>query len=299
MRVFRQTEDVVRDDVNARFADFFQRHEDLILVEALVDVIANGFVGCFDPERQPPEAGPAKLVQHAVPDRVDARIRPDIEVVSPLDHPVADRLDVTGIEHEHLVSNFQVADAVLRDQRVDLGEDCGRAPHAIAVHRLACCRGLVSRSERRLDAAERAVIRAAERRVNRAVWLAIHVPEAMPVVRAIPVHGQKVPGQPGHLRVELSEQRTGCVETCRAAFVAISEPADLIEPRRRCAQCLDEVHERVQPFPCRDKIRRFFYERALGQRRDVASHEDQRMIGKKVLDRGRRSPGCRHVLRRC
>ena len=122
--VLGQAEDVVADHVDARalrtwsidFVDFF-------LIEALVDVGSHAVLRRFDAERQPVEAGLLQLVQHAILDRVDAGIGPDIQVVAALDDPVADAQDVPALR-----TNISSAILMLRtpysiDQDVDLADD--------------------------------------------------------------------------------------------------------------------------------------------------------------------------------
>ena len=87
--------------------------------------------------------------------------------------PVADAEDVPAVQDEHLVGDLDVADAVAVDQHVDLLDDGVGAPVAVAVGRLAHAAGLLAALERGLDAAERAVVGTAERRVERGVGLAV------------------------------------------------------------------------------------------------------------------------------
>ena len=58
---------------------------DLFDLVALVDVGQHAIVGRLDAERQPVEAGALELLEHVVLHRVDARVRPDVQVVAALD----------------------------------------------------------------------------------------------------------------------------------------------------------------------------------------------------------------------
>src|SRR5204862_1839542 len=98
---------------------------------------------------------------------------------------IADSEDVARVEHEHLVSDFDVAHAVRVDQSIDLLDDAIDAPESIAVDALLQPQHPLASLERRLDAAERALVGAPERRVNRRIRLARTAAETVPVVRAV------------------------------------------------------------------------------------------------------------------
>ena len=63
---------------------------DLLDLVALVDVAQHAIAGGFDAEGEPVEASPLQLVEHAVFHGVDPRIRPDVQIVAPLDDQIAD-----------------------------------------------------------------------------------------------------------------------------------------------------------------------------------------------------------------
>ena len=105
---------------------------------------------------------------------------------------------MTLVQDEHLVGNLDVPYAVRVDEKINFLDDALRAPEPVAVHgAVQPCR-LFALLERRLNTTERAVIRAAERRVDRRVGLPLQMAEAVPVVRAVLAHGQQVPGDAGH-----------------------------------------------------------------------------------------------------
>src|SRR6185295_11378766 len=86
------------------------------LLGAVADVLAPG----LDPEREPVDARALELLEELVLHRVDARVRPDVEVVAALDDEVADPEDVALVEHEHLVEDLDIANLVFLDEKIDL-----------------------------------------------------------------------------------------------------------------------------------------------------------------------------------
>ena len=103
---------------------------------SLVHRDQDALIGRLDAEREPVEPGVLQLVEHALLDGIDPRVRPDVQPVVALDQQIADAEHVPGVEDEHLVGELDVADAVPVDEEVDLLDDARRAPEAVAVDRL-------------------------------------------------------------------------------------------------------------------------------------------------------------------
>ena len=104
---------------------------------------------------------------------------------------------VTFVEHEHLVDDLVGLDAVGVVQVVDFRRHRLRAAHAVAVG-----------AERRVDAAERALIRTAQRGVDRGVGLPrFQIAEALPVVGPVFLHRQQIPDVAVQVLVEILDQR--------------------------------------------------------------------------------------------
>ncbi len=97
------------------------------------------------------------------------------------------------IQHEHLIGYFDIAHAVLVNEVIDLSDHRLRAPEAITIDAFFPTRFLFSGLKRRLNTAETTMERTSEGCVERGIGLAFKVSEAVPVVRSILVHGQKIP----------------------------------------------------------------------------------------------------------
>ena len=100
-----------------------------------------------------------------------------------------------AVQHEHLVDELDVLDAVVVDEVVDL------LHHRVGLHMR-----YADFPNGALMQQKRAPVRAAEARVDRRVRRAVvDVLEAVPVVRAVAVHGEQVPGDARHLVVEVGD----------------------------------------------------------------------------------------------
>ena len=98
-----ETEDVVHADVDAVAAYALDGAANVLVAEAaLLDTVADVAATGFDTEAEPGEPRPPQLLEKRVVDRVDPRVRPDVEVVATLDQQVADAKDVALVQHEHL-----------------------------------------------------------------------------------------------------------------------------------------------------------------------------------------------------
>ena len=146
--------------------------------------------------------------------------------------PVADAEDVPAVQHEHLVGDLDVPHAVLRARACRSARGRVRAPEAVAVATSLQPAGLLAALERRLDAAERAVIRAAERGVERRVGLAVAAAEAVPVVGPVARHRQQVPGDARHLARRGRDQRPVGRAARIAVAVAVPQARHAREVRR-------------------------------------------------------------------
>ena len=154
------------------------------------------------------------------------------------------------------------------------------------------------RLEWRLDAAERAMVRTAQRRVDGRVRLALEIAEAVPVVRAVPVHRQQVPGAAGHLGLDVHDQRRGRIAHDLLAR-SIDEAADLRQVGIAAgSQSLDQIDDRVEPLVARDEVARLLRERARRQRRDVAADHQHLLRRRRLANRRRHRRRAGHVLRR-
>ena len=160
-RVFRQAENEVANDVDAGVLDLTHRLVNLVDVVALVDVDEHLVVGGLDAQREPVEAGALQLVEHVVFHRVDARVSPDVQVVAAVDNQIADAKHVAHVQHEHFVGEFDVSHAVLVHEQIDFVDHPLWAPEPVAVHVGVEPERMFTALERRLNTAERAVIRAA------------------------------------------------------------------------------------------------------------------------------------------
>ncbi len=285
--VVGQPEDVVADHVDAGVLDLLHHLEDLGRAEAaLLHAVAHVLAARLDAEREPAEAGAGELVEELVLDGVHARVGPDVEIVAALDDAVADAEHVVAVQHEHLVHELDVLHAVLLDEEIDFLDHALRRPQAVG--------GL---AERRVDAAERALVGAAEARVHRDVGRAVmNVLEAVPVVGAVLLHRQQVPGDARHLAVEIVHQFAVRVGADRFA-VAVPQARDLREVACARLQCLRRQEDRLRPLAVADEIDLLLQHRALGQRgRMRAGHHDPPVPAQR-LDRGAGLARGGHVLR--
>src|SRR5438552_2740832 len=117
--------------MDTRRPDRLDRLVHLLPSEPLVHVVADSLARRLDSEREPVEAGPLEPVEHPVAHGVHARIGPEVQVVPALDDEIADAEHVLGIEHEHLVGDLDVANAVAVHEGVDLGDHRLRAPEPV------------------------------------------------------------------------------------------------------------------------------------------------------------------------
>src|SRR5207249_4440653 len=111
------------------------------------------------------------------------------------------------IEYKHFVCDLDVSHAITVNEFVDLSDHGLRAPEAVAIHAIFVARYKFTTLERRLNAAETAAIRTSQRRIESSVWLTSGLAKAMPVVGPITVHWQEVPCHPGHLSLQISNER--------------------------------------------------------------------------------------------
>ena len=170
-------------------------------------------------------------------------------------------------------------------------------PGPVAVRALADAGGALAVLERRLDAAERAVVGAPQRGVERRVGLPVAAVEAVPVVRPVAVHGQQVPGDAGHRRFQVAHQGTVGRAADRPAL-AVEQAADLREVGARRRQGAAQLHQGGQPLAAGHEIGLLFAEGAFRQRRDMASRKKHRLGGVRFLDGAHGVADRRHDLRR-
>ena len=117
------------------------------------------------------------------------------------------------------------------------------------------------------------MIRAPQRGVERGVWLALKVAEAVPVVGAVLRHRQQVPSLIGNILVEVGNQRP-IGDIAKAVVGAIPQSRHLIESWHRRFQRFDEADQCVHTFAARHKIGVFLAQSAFGQRRHMAADEN-------------------------
>src|SRR5215813_7907571 len=119
------------------------------------------------------------------------------------------------VQREHLVDELEGLDPIRLVEIIDLRDNRLGAAHAIPVG-----------AERRIDAAERASIRTAERRMDRRIRPACtRGAEALPVVCAISAHREEIPHLAMQVAVEVHDQGRRSVVSERIV-VPPNEPGD-------------------------------------------------------------------------
>jgi len=115
--------------MNAVRADLVDRRHNVPFDEAaLFDAVADMLASGFDAEPQPGKSRPREFRQHFVLDRVHPGVGPDIEPVSSFDDAIANADHMPPIQHKHFIGDFDIGDAIVPDQPVDLRNDIVRAP---------------------------------------------------------------------------------------------------------------------------------------------------------------------------
>src|SRR5262249_52960460 len=192
------------------------------------------------------------------------------------------------VEHEHLVGNLIGLHAVGVVEKVDLGRDHLRIAHAVAVG-----------SERRIDAAERAFIWAAKRRIDRGVGSARgEVAETLPIMRPVLLHWQQVPGVAVQVLVEVIDEggRGG------AADLAVVPPDQALDApvvvRDTRPKNLEEFRDRDRSLPVAGEVNGLFAEGLLGQGGDVPADHDYWQLRILVLNGPAGWAGGNHLLAR-
>ena len=175
---------------------------------------------------------------------------------------------------------------------------CDGGPETIAVDVFAQAERLLARLERRLDAAERAVIRAAERGVNRRVWFAIDPAETMPIVRSVPRHRQQIPGDAGDLVLYVLDQRSRRIRR-DSRSLAVDEPAHPPQVRAFVlAQRGQQIADAVQPFVAGHVVAGLLAKGPLRKSGDMAAKHQHAGVRADALDRRHDRGGACHVLGR-
>ena len=209
--------------------------------------------------------------------------------------------DVADVEHEHLVGELDVPHAVLVHEQIDFLDDALRAPEAVGIHSFLQPQLLLAGLERRLDAAERALVRAARASCR---WPRTardpRCPKQCQLWARYLFIGSRSQATPGHVVFEILDERRRRRSNGTGGALP---PSQYASPRILSSVValpggLEQVDDRVQPFVVGDEVTRFVGERALGERRHVpAEHQDPCVGNRSTNGRaGQARPG--HVLRR-
>ncbi len=173
-------------------------------------------------------------------------------------------------------------------------------PETVRIHGVLQPQLLLAGLERRLDAAERALVRAPERGVDGGVRLALRLTEAVPVVGPVlrPSAAGPTP-RPACRSRDPSRaappRSNGAGATRRPA--STSSPRILSSDRVTLPIRLEQVDDRVQAFVVRDEVTRFFGERALGKGSDMSAKHEDSCVGNTLANRRARQARPGHVLR--
>jgi len=294
-RVVRQAEHVVADDVDARVPEGADRGGD-VAPQVLVHVRAHVGVAGLDAGADPLDADLPQARQQVVEHVVDADVDPDVQVVVALLEQFAEARHSRAVQHEQLVGEADVADAVLLDQLVDPADDGLHGPVLDA--------GL---AEDGVDAAVVAVVGAVERGVERDVGAADvdevgrlalrEILEALPVVGAVVLQGrQQVPRVARQFLVQvldgLGRRRAG-----RAGRGPAPKAGNRLERAAAVDDVVQQAEQAVEPFAFDDIVGGFFGQGLLRQRGGMRAAEDDGNLRRRGLEILQQRPHDGHRLR--
>ena len=203
---------------------------------------------------------------------------------------LADGAHVPVVQDEHLIDDFEGLHAVNAIEMIHFGDYALGIPHAVAVG-----------SKGRVDAAEGALIRAAQRGVDGGIGLARgEISEALPVVRAVLGHGEQMPGVAVQVGVEIFDQGRGGVETDLFA-IAPRQPFDFAEifrpnGRPTGGKRPEKLVDGNGSFAGAGEIDGFFAEGLLGKGGHMSPHNDNGDMRSVLLDGAADGSGAGHLL---